>query len=200
MAKVSSLKNMVVTLFSITLVASAVLAGVYAVTKAPIDAAQIAKTNDAIGKVVPKFDNDPSADKFLKEIDGKTFIVYPAKNGSEIVGYAIETFSTGGFGGKIILMVGFNADGTINNTAVLSHTETPGLGDKMVEGKSNFSVQFKGKNPADFKLIVKKDGGDVDAITASTISSRAFCDAVTKAYNVYLLCKKDMEEKEVTNE
>lgn len=200
MAKVSSLKNMVVTLFSITLVASAVLAGVYAVTKAPIDAAQIAKTNDAIGKVVPKFDNDPSADKFFKEIDGKTFIVYPAKNGSEIVGYAIETFSTGGFGGRIILMVGFNADGTINNTAVLSHTETPGLGDKMVEGKSNFSVQFKGKNPADFKLVVKKDGGDVDAITASTISSRAFCDAVTKAYDVFLLCKKDMEEKEVTNE
>lgn len=200
MARVSSLKNMVVTLFSITLVASAVLAGVYAVTKGPIDAAQIAKTNDAIGKVVPKFDNDPSADKFTKEIDGKSFIVYPAKNGTEIVGYAVETFSTGGFGGRIILMVGFNTDGTINNTAVLSHSETPGLGDKMVEGKSNFSVQFRGKNPADFKLIVKKDGGDVDAITASTISSRAYCDAVTKAYDVYLLCKKDMEEKEVTNE
>lgn len=200
MAKVSSLKNMVVTLFLITFVASAVLAGVYAITKAPIDAAQIAKTNDAIGKVVPEFDNDPSADKFTKEIDGKSFVVYPAKKGAEIVGYAVETFSTGGFSGRIILMVGFNADGTINNTAVLSHTETPGLGDKIVEGKSNFSVQFKGKNPADFKLIVKKDGGDVDAITASTISSRAFCDAVTKAYDVYLLCKKDMEEKEVTNE
>lgn len=200
MAKVSSLKNMVLTLFSITFVASALLAGVYAITKEPIDAAQIAKTNNAISNVVLKFDNDPSADMFIKEIDGKSFKVYPAKLAGTIVGYAIETFSTGGFGGRIVLMVGFNADGTINNTAVLSHTETPGLGDKMVEGKSNFSVQFKGKNPEDFKLIVKKDGGDVDAITASTISSRAFCDAVTKSYDVYLLCKKDMEEKEVTNE
>ncbi|EKD31709.1 MAG: transporter [uncultured bacterium] len=200
MAKVSSLKNMVLTLFSITFVASALLAGVYAITKDPIDAAQIAKTNNAISNVVPKFDNDPSADMFVKEIDGKSFKVYPAKLAGAFVGCAIETFSTGGFGGRIVLMVGFNADGTINNTAVLSHTETPGLGDKMVEGKSNFSVQFKGKNPADFKLIVKKDGGDVDAITASTISSRAFCDAVTKSYDVYLLCKKDMEEKEVTNE
>ena len=200
MAKVSSLKNMVMTLLAICFVASALLAGVYAITKEPIDAAQIAKTNNAIAKVVPKFDNDPSADMFTKEIDGKSFNVYPAKQGEAIVGYAIETFSTRGFGGRIILMVGFNADGTINNTAVLSHTETPGLGDKMVEGKSNFSVQFKGKNPEDFKLIVKKDGGDVDAITASTISSRAFCDAVGKAYEVYKICAKDIEKKEVPNE
>ena len=200
MAKVSSLKNMVMTLLAICFVASALLAGVYAITKEPIDAAQIAKTNNAIAKVVPKFDNDPSADMFIKEIHGKSFNVYPAKQGGAIVGYAIETFSTGGFGGRIILMVGFNADGTINNTAVLSHTETPGLGDKMVEGKSNFSVQFKGKNPADFKLVVKKDGGDVDAITASTISSRAFCDAVGKAYEVYKICVKDVEKKEVPNE
>jgi electron transport complex protein RnfG len=200
MAKVSSLKNMVMTLLAICFVASALLAGVYAITKEPIDAAQIAKTNNAIAKVVPKFDNDPSADMFTKEIDAKSFNVYPAKLGGEVVGYAIETFSTRGFGGRIILMVGFNADGTINNTAVLSHTETPGLGDKMVEGKSNFSVQFKGKNPADFKLIVKKDGGDVDAITASTISSRAFCDAVSKAYEVYKICAKDVEKKEVPNE
>lgn len=200
MAKESTLKNMVVTLTLITLIASSVLGVIYAVTKAPIDAAQTAKINNAISKVVPEFDNDPSADKFQKELEGKSYVVYPAKKGGEIVGYAVESFSTGGFSGRIIIMVGFNADGTINNTAVLSHAETPGLGDKMIEGKSNFSVQFKGKNPDDFKLLVKKDGGDVDAITASTITSRAFCDAVTSAWEVYKLCSADTEKKEVTNE
>ena len=46
-----------------------------------------------------------------------------------------------------------------------------------------FKDQFTNKNPADFRLSVKKDGGPVDAITAATISSRAFCDAVQRAYN-----------------
>ena len=90
-----------------------------------------------------------------------------------------------GFSGKIELMVGFLDDGTIENTAVLMHKETPGLGDKMDQKKSDFSLQFIGKNPVDFKLKVKKDGGDVDAITAATISSRAFCDAVQRAYDVF---------------
>ena len=70
----------------------------------------------------------------------------------------------------------------------------------MVAGKSDFSLQFNGKNPADFKLSVKKDGGDVDAITASTISSRAFCGAMTSAYEVFKLCVADKTEKEAVNE
>ena len=67
----------------------------------------------------------------------------------------------------------------------LFRSETPGLGDKMKKSKSNFSEQFIGKDPANFKLKVKKDGGDVDAITAATISSRAFCDALQRAYDTY---------------
>ena len=200
MARESTLKNMVLTLASITLIASTLLGGVYALTKSSIDAAKVAKINDAISKVVPQFDNDPSSEKFVKEFDGKSYIVYPAKSGETLVGYAVESFTTGGFGGRITLMVGFNIDGTIYNTAVLSHAETPGLGDKMVEGKSNFSIQFQGKNPEDFKLLVKKDGGDVDAITASTITSRAFCDAVTAAWEVYKLCNVENIKKEGKDE
>jgi Na+-translocating ferredoxin:NAD+ oxidoreductase subunit G len=188
MAKESSLKNMVIVLFTVCLVSSALLGGVYAITFDPIAAANVAKINASISKVVPPFDNDPSVEVFTKEVNDKTYKVYPAKKGQEIVGYAVESYTSAGFGGRILLMVGFNADGTIYSTSVLSHSETPGLGDKMVEGKSSFSVQFKGKNPADFKMAVKKDGGDVDAITASTISSRAFCDAVKTAYKVYQLC------------
>lgn len=80
-------------------------------------------------------------------------------------------------------MVGFLPDGTIHNTAVLEHKETPGLGDKMDIRKAPWSEQFRGKNPAEYRLQVRKDGGDVDAITAATISSRAFCDAVQRAYD-----------------
>ena len=87
-------------------------------------------------------------------------------------------------------MVGFNSEGIINNTAVLEHKETPGLGTKMKEPK--FKDQFMGIDPGNFDLKVKKDGGDVDAITAATISSRAYSEAVDMAYQTYL---KVQEEK-----
>jgi electron transport complex protein RnfG len=86
-------------------------------------------------------------------------------------------------------MVGFRPDGTIFNISILEQKETPGLGTKMVpEGtpdKPAFKDQFNEKNPATFALKVKKDGGPVDAITAATISSRAFCDGVQRAYNTF---------------
>lgn len=195
MAKESSLKNMALTLTVICLLSSAILGGVYIMTKSPIESAQVAKTNNAISKVVPQFDNNPSSEVFTVEVGGKSYEVYPAKKGGEIVGYAVSSYTSAGFGGRINLMVGFSSDSTIYGTSVISHSETPGLGDKMVEGKSNFSLQFKGKNPSDFKLSVKKDGGDVDAITASTISSRAFCDALNAAWSVFLECSKDNIKK-----
>ena len=83
-------------------------------------------------------------------------------------------------------MVGFSGDGRIYSTAVISHSETPGLGAKMTDDESYFRTQFVGKKPSEYNLAVSKDGGDVDAITASTITSRAFTQAVAKAYNVYL--------------
>lgn len=199
MAKESTLKNMLLTLSAITLVASSLLGVVYSLTKGPIEEAMTLKTNNAIAGVAPEFDNDPSADQLVVELAGKSYKAYPAKMGGEVVGYAIESFASG-FGGRISLMVGFNADGSINGTAVLSHAETPGLGDKIDASKSDFSVQFKGKNPDDFQLLVKKDGGDVDAITASTITSRAFCDAVNTAWEVFKKCNSQNDSKEVSNE
>jgi electron transport complex protein RnfG len=84
-------------------------------------------------------------------------------------------------------MVGFTPDGKVYNTSVLSHAETPGLGAKITDKGSHFITQWKGKNLTDgsVNLAVKKDGGDIDAITASTISSRAFCDAMEIAANVF---------------
>ena len=113
--------------------------------------------------------------------------IYPAKSGGEMVGAAVESFTKKGFGGEIKVIVGFDMDGKITNYSVLSHSETPGLGAKMQEWfsteKGNQSVigrKIDGKG-----LTVSKDGGDVDAITAATISSRAFLDAVNKAYTAF---------------
>jgi electron transport complex protein RnfG len=182
MAKASTLPNMVVTLGVITLLSSAVLSAVYVLTAEPIRKAATAKIDKAIGEVLPPFDNSPSSEVIEKEIDGRIIRLYPARKDGEPVGVAVETFTTRGFGGTITLMVGFRPDGFIYKTSVLSHTETPGLGDKIDGRKSDFCIQFEGKDPATFKLAVKKEGGDVDAITASTISSSAFCDAVERAY------------------
>ncbi|MDP8211802.1 MAG: RnfABCDGE type electron transport complex subunit G [Candidatus Zapsychrus exili] len=187
MKKESTFLNMVLTLFGVTLIASASLGYVYELTKDPIAAAALEKKIAAIKKVVPDFTNNPLDDKEIKEVDGDEVIFYPAKNESTLVGIAIETFTNLGFGGTIKLMVGILPNGTIKDIAVLEQKETPGLGDKMQKSKSDFSMQFNGKNPANYKLKVKKDGGDVDAITAATISSRAFCDAVKRAYNEYIM-------------
>jgi electron transport complex protein RnfG len=113
--------------------------------------------------------------------EGDSLEIFPAMNGDTLVGYAVNTYTQKGFSGYISLIAGFKPDGTIINIAVLEQKETPGLGTKM--GDPGFKDQFKGKNPAEFQLKVKKDGGPVDAITAATISSRAFCDAVLRAYN-----------------
>jgi len=189
--KESNFMNMVLTLFMVTLASAVALGVVFELTKEPIAQAKQKKQNDAIMAVVPEFDNVPGDEAYEQEVDGGMLKFFPAKKGGNMVGMAIETFTKNGFTGEIKLMVGFLPDGTINNIAVLEHKETPGLGDKMEKKKSDWSVQFNGKNPETFQLIVTKDGGDVDAITASTISSRAYCDAVQRAYDAFMKKSSD---------
>jgi Na+-translocating ferredoxin:NAD+ oxidoreductase subunit G len=178
----STFKNMVLSLTLISLGASACLGFVYQMTKEPIEISILNKKLEAIKQVVPAFDNNPNDEKFrLPSADGDSLDVYPAKMGNDTVGFAVLTYTKKGFSGNINMMAGFKTDGTIVNITVLDHKETPGLGTKMTEPQ--FKDQFMDKNPGEFKLKVKKDGGPVDAITAATISSRAFCDAVDRAYN-----------------
>jgi electron transport complex protein RnfG len=177
----SSFKNMVLSLTLISLGASACLGYVYQMTKAPIELSILNKKLSAIKQVVPEFNNNPDAEMFkLPTGEGDSLEIYPAKKDSIIVGYAVNTNTNKGFSGNISLMAGFQPDGTIINITVLDQKETPGLGTKMAEPL--FKDQFNDKNPSEFSLKVKKDGGPVDAITAATISSRAFCDAVQRAY------------------
>jgi len=187
MAKESSFKNMVITLSVICLVCSALLGVVYSVTKAPIEAAELTKINNAIKAVVPECDNNPSEE--MMEVEGS--VVYLAKVNGNIVGYAIKV-KVSGFGGPIQMMVGFKADGTIYNTSVISHSETPGLGAKIT-GETPTRTQIVGKNPASSNLTVTKDGGEIDAITASTITSRAFLKGVEAAYKVFVELQKQQQ-------
>ncbi len=193
----STFPNMLITLFGVTLLAAGLVGSVFAITKEPIRLAELKKKNDAIRVVVPGFDNEPSQEVDKVSMDGDSIYFYTARRGDEILGIAVETFTNKGFGGEIRLMVGFKLDGSIIDIAVIKHAETPGLGDKMEKDKSDFSVQFMGKHPENFKLAVKKDRGDVDAITASTISSRAYCLAVKRAYSA--LVNSGKLESDVTS-
>jgi Na+-translocating ferredoxin:NAD+ oxidoreductase subunit G len=178
----STFKNMVLSLTLISLGAAICLGYVYQMTKAPIELSILNKKLDAIKQVVPEFNNNPFEEMYkLPTGEGDSLEIYPAKKNNIIVGYAINTFTKKGFSGNINLIAGFRPDGTIINISILQQKETPGLGSKMNE--PFFKNQFNDKNPSIFKLKVKKDGGQVDAISAATISSRAFCDAVQRAYN-----------------
>ena len=182
MAKLeSNFKTMVLSLLGVCAVASSLLGYMNSITEGPIAEAKLKAKLEAIQKVVPAFNNNPSEEMYLVESDLGDLECFPAKMDSVLVGVAISTKTNIAFSGSFSVMVGLKPDGTINNTSVLEHKETPGLGTKMLEPR--FKDQFVGKNPETSKLKVKKDGGEIDAITAATISSRAFCDAVMRAYN-----------------
>ena len=183
MAVKSSFVNMTVCLLAICLVCSGLLAAVYALTAEPIAAAAAAKNEAAIKDVLPetavKIEEERTVD-----FEGATYAYNLAYDElGNVVGCAINVAPVG-FGGPIAIKVGFDVNGVIWNTKVLSQAETPGLGAKCVEPA--FSDQFKGLDPAQTKLSVKKDGGDLDAITASTITSRAYADGVALAVKVFL--------------
>jgi electron transport complex protein RnfG len=202
MAKLeSSFKNILFSLLIISGTLAGVLGGVNKLTQKPIAEAQKNKKEAALQKVLPAFDRLQQRKSaveqvgqssiFKKEQSADSLTLYFAYRGQTAVGCAVETFSDKGFSGRIRLLAGFLPDGSIYKIEVLSHAETPGLGDKMEVGKSDFPDGFAGKNPQTFRLFVKKDGGDVDAITAATISSRAYCDAVRTAYEALVKIQKE---------
>lgn len=189
----SNFFNMLITLLVISLVSAVSLGSVYNLTKEPIEMAKQKKQEDAIKQVLPAFDRVVTFN--VKSAFGDDSLQFNAAYQAEaLVGLAVKTYSKNGFGGQINLMAGLLPDGTINNVSVLDHKETPGLGDKMQKTKSDWSDQFNGKNPAEYRLLVKKDGGDVDAITAATISSRAYVDALQHAYDTYMQNKEGLKK------
>lgn len=178
---------MFLSLTTICVVAGAILAEVNILTADPIAASKAEALQNAIREVVPEFDNNPTEEAFMTAIaEGDSVKIYPAKKDNKLVGAAVESNTKNGFGGEIKVIVGFDTAGKLYNYSVLQHAETPGLGAKMQEWfRMEGSRSVLGKDLSAGPLKVSKDGGSVDAITAATISSRAFLDAINRAYSAY---------------
>ena len=185
----SSLTNMVLALTGVAVIMGGILAYVNHLTEGPINAQKAKALADGI-KTVMCVDNltvNQTDTVQTKGPKGKdvTFIIYQTQDAQgKDLGAAVETIANG-FGGELKLLVGFDPDGKILGYTLLEHAETPGLGAKADKWfQKGEKGDIIGKSPAE-PLTVSKDGGQVDAITASTITSRAFLLAVNNAYNAY---------------
>lgn len=178
----STFPNMVIVLLIISLISAGVLAATYESTAEDIAAHQLAKQLAAIDAVLPAeggyaYDNDILEDQTVSQ----GYQLYPAYIDSKLVGVAVLGIGNNGFGGPMQVMAGFSTRGELINAVVVQHSETPGLGTKV--GEEKFAAQFRGiELSPDEVLTVSKDGGTIDAVTAATISSRAYCDAVSLAW------------------
>lgn len=162
-------------LFSV--VSATLLAITHNVTAKPIARAVRLDFLAGLKSVLPEFDNEPDSDSL--QIDGHT--VYVAKKSGAVVGYACESVSRNGYGGDIKVIVGATPDDRIYSVAVLDHSETPGLGDKITSDA--FLNKFRG-HYLDKKHAVKKDGGSIDQFSGATVSPRAVTEAVNAAVSV----------------
>lgn len=184
----STFINMVLTLLVVTGIAAAALGFVYDLTKGPIAEAKLKAQQEAITKVLPEFDELGESYKSIAQAGEDSLEFFPAFKNGELVGTAIKTYTKKGFSGFISIITGIDKAGNFSGYEVLEHAETPGLGSKMgvwFKNTEKPNQNIIGKSPKSHQFTVSKDGGDIDAITASTISSRAFLDAMNRAYTTY---------------
>jgi electron transport complex protein RnfG len=168
--------RLVFVLTVICAVSSALLAAVFKLTEAPIAAALEERTRAAAASVMPA--GLPSPAKLVLVQGSSTNTFFVAKQDGKIVAVATEGRSKNGYSGDVVLMVGMSADGKLVNYEVISASETPGLGTKIAANA--FKKPLKGRS-LEGSWKVKKDGGEVDAVTAATISSRAALDCIRDA-------------------
>ncbi len=171
----SSLLNMVLVLTIITIIAGAALAAVNDITTTQIEKIKAENLANGIKQVMGV---DANADFAYEKEEAGEFTLYKSD-----LGTAVQS-TTNGFGGALKVLVGFDPEGTVLGYTILEHAETPGLGAKASEWfQAGQKGDITGKNPGQVNFTVSKDGGDIDAITASTITSRAFLLAVKNAYD-----------------
>lgn len=190
----STLKNMVIVLFSITAISALLVALVNNMTKDAIALSQQQTKNLAKFIVL-----DTTAEEARVERDttinigdfAVTASTVVRQSDNTVLGYAVEapSITKSGYADRITLMVGFveqEGEAIINGVEVLSQKETPGLGANMTKEDNSLIRSIAKKNPASLKFSVSKEGGSFDALTGSTISSRAYANAVETAYAGYL--------------
>ena len=163
--------------------AGCLLAWVHKITLKPIADTERRVKNEAMKEVLPEHDNDPLSDKVEIDSSGTPWTFNVARKDGSYVGAAFESTTAKGYGGNIIIMVGVNAANEVQALKILKQKETPGLGAKINDPE--WRAQFAGKSIADTKWSVKKDQGDIDQITAATISSRAVTEAIKAGLDIY---------------
>jgi electron transport complex protein RnfG len=181
--------RLTLTLTLICLISGGLLAGVDALTRDRIAAVKAAREQAARNEVLPVHDNVPKA-VVVRHLD-REWNFFVARQAGAFAGAAVETSSPNGYGGEIRLMVGFGADGKSTGIAILEQKETPGLGANI--DTPGFRDRLAGLDLVKTNWRVKKDGGDIDHITAATISSRAVTDAVREALDAYLANRQTIE-------
>jgi len=193
----SSLMNMVLVLTLVAVIMGGILAFVNHLTEGPIAEQKEKALADGIKAVMACNDLKVAKTDEVKQNDAKgmemTFTIYQIQDaqGNDL-GAAVES-TTMGFGGDLKVLVGFDPEGKILGYTLLEHSETPGLGAKADKWfQKDQKGDIIGKDPKE-PLTVSKDGGQVDAITASTITSRAFLLAINNAYNAYKTTPVDGE-------
>ena len=185
----SSLTNMVLVLTGVAVIIGGILAFVNHITEGPISEQAKLALAEGIKCVMGGGDLTVVKTDTVRQNDPKgkemTYIIYQTQNAQkQDLGAAVES-TTGGFGGNLKVLVGFDPQGNVLGYTLLEHAETPGLGAKADKWfQKGEKGDIIGKNPAE-PLTVSKDGGQVDAITASTITSRAFLLAVNNAYKAF---------------
>lgn len=182
--KQSSMASLVIVLAAICLVSAAVLGLINSVTVGPI-AANTEKTVQESLRTVMPIDGDYedvtdqySGDPVTVDVTGVTVPIKAVYKAAD-EGYVVESMSPNGFGGALDMMAGVDNDGNVTGIAIISHAETSGLGSKSTDPE--WQAQFKGVNGT---IGVTKDGYQINAITGSTITSRAVCDGVNAAIAV----------------
>ena len=186
---------MVLILTAICAVSGILLAVVSRLTQDPIRKAALQEKMAAIQSVLPACDNDPTQDAVTLNLEGETRTFYVATQAGRYVGAAFEVASSKGYGGDIRLMVGITADGLVHGIEILSQKETPGLGARIAD--DDFKQRFAGRSARDTTWAVGKDGGDIDAITAATISSRAVVGAVREGIDVYMQHESEIRSQAI---
>lgn len=191
--KESNFVSMVLSLLIITLVSGLSLGFINDLTAGPKAKAKLEKKIKALKLVLPAFDNNPvkEVSKVISEQGKDSIELYPAFAENNFIGAAVIGSSEKGFSGLVKIMIGFTEKGKIENIEVLEQKETPGLGTKMKGEK--FLKQFRGIDPTTYNLKVKKDGGDIDALTGATITSRAFGEAVQMGYDEFVENKETLK-------
>lgn len=182
-----------------SLAATLLLTLAYGLTKGPIEHSVLEDLRSSLAQVIPAdlHDNNPATDVMQLQIDGQPLRVHRARQANHVTAVAFET-SGKGYSGDIRVLLGIDQDGKLLGVRVLKHTETPGLGDKIEVGRSDWITRFAGLslgNPPDAQWAVKKDGGAFDQFAGATITPRAVVNNVRDGLRLFAVNRKIMLEE-----